>query len=491
MSMSNSNTAAGNTGPKSHFMKLKRLSSTNNASEKENTSTHTSPSPKRPPFFKSFSANSTNSFKSKTQETSPLKKQDLSNNTKFSNQEFEENGVFNTSLKTSLKIASAEVVLQSNNIHFGRIPLIIAKCGSILKNNALEEPGIFRIAGNSKKIKLLQQKFSSPPRYGQDWKFEEDLLPNGFKQYSVHDVSGILRRFLNNLSEPLIPLTSYNKFRSVLRENEILMRTLLNKNNVNGGTPKIFFSKEEELQMKVEYLNLKQLSVEEFNKNLQENKRRKDELSNLRQLIKQIRVCLKKFESFIREDLEDCNKQTLMYLLDLLFLFSQHSDKNLMTAKNLAAIFQPSMISHPEHDMNPKEYELSRIVLEFLVNFSYKLLPNVFEIPKEKLQKNVLRENEITNRMNGPPNLNTGRRHSKSLSITMNDRDNMELLRVVNKTESDLGEDDLSNHFEFEASPKIDQISVLSYDEDFIVGNNTTINDEGYDSGNLTISAEH
>jgi len=73
----------------------------------------------------------------------------------------------------------------------------------------------------------------------------------------------------------------------------------------------------------------------------------------------------------------------------------------------------------------------------------------------------------------------------------MNDRDNMELLRVVNKTESDLGEDDLSNHFEFEASPKIDQISVLSYDEDFIVGNNTTINDEGYDSGNLTISAEH
>jgi len=134
-----------------------------------------------------------------------------------------------------------------------------------------------------------------------------------------------------------------------------------------------------------------------------------------------------------------------------------------MTAKNLAAIFQPSMISHPEHDMNPKEYELSRIVLEFLVNFSYKLLPNVFEIPKEKLQKNVLRENEITNRMNGPPNLNTGRRHSKSLSITMNDRDNMELLRVVNKTESDLGEDDLSNHFEFEASPKIDQISVLSY----------------------------
>ena len=482
MSTNNTNTAtASSSVAKSHFMKLKRLSSTNNTREKENTSNSTSPSPKRPPFFKSFSANSTNSFKYKTQDTSPLKKNEIT-----ANQESEVSEVFNTSLKTSLKLASAEVVLQTNNIHFGKIPLIIAKCGSILKNNALNEPGIFRIAGNSKKIKLLQQKFSTPPKYGQDWKFEEDLLPTGFRQFSVHDVSGIVRRYLNNLTEPLIPLTSYNKFRSVLRENEILMRTLLNKNGANGSTPKIFFSKEEELQMKVEYLNLKQLSVEEFNKNLQENKRRKDELINQRQLIKQIRVCLKKFETFIKEDLEDCNKQTLIYLLDLLFLFSQHSDKNLMTAKNLAAIFQPSMISHPEHDMNPKEYELSRIVLEFLVNFSYKLLPNVFGIPKEKLQKKVLGDNETSNRMASSSNgVAHARRHSKSLSITMNDRENMELLRVVNKTESDLGEDDdVSNHFEFEdMSPELDQISILSRD-----GNNTTINDEEYESGNITMT---
>ncbi|KAL6931675.1 uncharacterized protein HGUI_00915 [Hanseniaspora guilliermondii] len=437
MSLNNSNPPAMS-GAKSHFMKLKRFSS-NNTNEKENTST----SPKRPPFFKSFSANSTNSFMSKTQESSPLKKKEVSVN----DIDFEKKTIFNTSLKNSLRLASAEVVLQSNNIYFGKIPLIIAKCGSILKNNALDEPGIFRIAGNSKKIKILEQKFSTPPKYGQDWKFEDDLLPNGFKQFSVHDVSGILRRYLNNLSEPLIPLACYNKFRSVLRENEILMRTLLNN---NGGSPKIFFSKEEELQMKVEYLNLKQLSVEEFNKNLQENKRRKDELSNQRQLIKQIRVCLKKFEVFIKEDLEDCNKQTLVYLLDLLFLFSQHSEKNLMTAKNLAAIFQPSMISHPEHDMNPKEYELSRVVLEFLVNFSYKILPNVFGIPKDGVQRGSVGQ---------------GRRHSKSLSITMNDRENMELLRVVNKTESDFG-DDASNQFDFEnTSPELDQISVITREE--------------------------
>lgn len=380
---------------------------------------------------------------SKTQESSPLKKNEASVN----DTELDTRAIFNTSLKNSLRLASAEVVLQSNNLYFGKIPLIIAKCGSILKNNALDEPGIFRIAGNSKKIKILEQKFSTPPKYGQDWKFEDDLLPTGFKQFSVHDVSGILRRYLNNLSEPLIPLACYNKFRSVLKENEILMRTLLNN---TGAAPKIFFSKEEELQMKVEYLNLKQLSVEEFNKNLLENKRRKDELGKQRQLIRQIRVCLKKFETLIKEDLEDCSKQTLVYLLDLLFLFSQHSDKNLMTAKNLAAIFQPSMISHPEHDMNPKEYELSRVVLEFLVNFSYKILPNVFGISKERMQVKSLGQ---------------GRRHSKSLSITMNDRENMELLRVVNKTESDIG-DDASNTFDFEnTSPELDEISVITREE--------------------------
>ncbi|CAI8503291.1 unnamed protein product [Hanseniaspora opuntiae] len=396
MSLNNSNTP-GVSGAKSHFMKIKQLSS-GNTNEKENTTT----SPKRPLFFKSFSANSTNSFMSKTQESSPLKKKEASVNDADSDIKV----IFNTSLRNSLRLASAEV-----------------------------------------KIKILEHKFSTPPKYGQDWKFEDDLLPTGFKQFSVHDVSGILRRYLNNLSEPLIPLACYNKFRSVLKENEILMRTLLNN---NGAAPKIFFSKEEELQMKVEYLNLKQLSVEEFNKNLQENKRRKDELGQQRQLIRQIRVCLKKFEILIKEDLEDCNKQTLVYLLDLLFLFSQHSDKNLMTAKNLAAIFQPSMISHPEHDMNPKEYELSRVVLEFLVNFSYKILPNVFGIPKETMQAKSVGQ---------------GRRHSKSLSITMNDRENMELLRVVNKTESDFG-DDASNHFDFEnASPELDEISVITREE--------------------------
>lgn len=38
-----------------------------------------------------------------------------------------------------------------------------------------------------------------------------------------------------------------------------------------------------------------------------------------------------------------------------------------MTSPNLAAIFQPGMLSHPLHDMSPREYRLSQDVLIFLI----------------------------------------------------------------------------------------------------------------------------
>ncbi|XBW36612.1 hypothetical protein QEN19_002184 [Hanseniaspora menglaensis] len=495
---------------KTHFLKIKRLSSMSNSAEKENKAEiNTMTGNKRPQFFKSFSASSVMSNTSSKQlESSPLKKVQDSfskNMTSSSNKLiFENASIFNSSLRETLKLASAEVVLQNDSISFGRIPLIVAKCGSILKKNALKETGIFRIAGNTKKIKLLQQIFSTPPKYGHEWKFDEDILPNGFKTFSVHDISGVLRRFLNNMDEPLIPLTCYDKFRKCLKENEVLMKTLINKKN-NGG--KLFFTKEEEIQLKVDYLKLNKLSVEEFNENLQENKRLKDKLASQRILIKEIRVCLKRFEKYIKEDLEDCNKETLIYLLDLLFLFSQYSDKNLMDSKNLAAIFQPSVISHPDHDMNPKEYELSRIVLEFLINFSYKLVPNVFNISKEQFKKQNMNVHEDSFKCIKPTSiidaqnsalttsqsnlLSKGRRHSKSLSITMNDRENMELLRVVNKSETETEEDESSGNldaFNFENAEQLSANNTVATIEDF--GNNTTIDNANYDAGNITMSSK-
>ena len=67
-------------------------------------------------------------------------------------------------------------------------------------------------------------------------------------------------------------------------------------------------------------------------------------------------------------ELPSLNRQLLLYILDLLAVFASKSDVNLMTSANLAAIFQPGLLSHPNHDMSPQEYRLSQDVLIFLVD---------------------------------------------------------------------------------------------------------------------------
>lgn len=78
------------------------------------------------------------------------------------------------------------------------------------------------------------------------------------------------------------------------------------------------------------------------------------------------------------------NQYLLLYVLDLLSVFSRKSNINLMNATSmfylsmtqracsdtrldLAVIFRPGLISHPEHEMSPKEHSLSQRVLEFLI----------------------------------------------------------------------------------------------------------------------------
>ena len=67
-------------------------------------------------------------------------------------------------------------------------------------------------------------------------------------------------------------------------------------------------------------------------------------------------------------ELPALNRQLLLYILDLLAVFASKSDLNLMTSANLAAIFQPGLLSHPTHDMKPQEYRLSQDVLIFLID---------------------------------------------------------------------------------------------------------------------------
>lgn len=176
---------------------------------------------------------------------------------------------------------------------------------------ATDVEGIFRLSGAAKRIKELQAIFDSPDRYGKglDW-----------TGYTVHDAANILRRYLNQLPQPIVPLDYYEKFRDPLRGHQV----------------QAVGDMEAEAQVQ---------SVGDFDHD----------------------QAILTYQRLITE-LPPLNRQLLLYILDLLAVFSSKSEINRMTSRNLASIFQPGMLSHPIHDMTPQEYRLSQDVVIFLID---------------------------------------------------------------------------------------------------------------------------
>ncbi|KAG1750885.1 Rho GTPase activation protein [Suillus lakei] len=209
----------------------------------------------------------------------------------------EEHPVFQKPLKESLRFASVQISTANANGElyvWGYIPVVVAKCGLYLKENATEVEGTFRVNGSTKRMRDLQAAFETPPRYGKslEWKNEH---------FTTHDVASVFRRYLTQMPEPVIPHDMYHDFRDVLRKKP-------------------------------------------FNHD--------EVIATYKRLIQRM---------------PRANQYLLLYVLDLLSVFARKSDKNLMTATNLAVIFRPGLISHPNHEMSPGEHALSQRVLEFLI----------------------------------------------------------------------------------------------------------------------------
>ncbi|GAM87800.1 hypothetical protein ANO11243_058280 [Dothideomycetidae sp. 11243] len=175
--------------------------------------------------------------------------------------------------------------------------------------SATETEGIFRLAGSEKRIKELKVAFDSPERYGKglDW-----------TGYTVHDAANILRRYFNQLPEPIIPLGFYERFRAPLRNHQQEAVGAMESQSPDSGGA---FDADGAIRV---------------------------------------------YQGLITE-LPPLNRQLLLYILDLLAVFASKSDLNKMNTGNLAAIFQPGILSHPQHDLSPQEYRLSQDVLIFLI----------------------------------------------------------------------------------------------------------------------------
>ena len=259
-------------------------------------------------------------------------------------------------LAESIRYANVAISLQNEqgeSFIYGYVPIVVAKCGVFLKEKgksswsiytgmhidkyiATDVEGIFRLSGSAKRIKDLQLIFNSPDRYGKglDW-----------TGYTVHDAANILRRYLNQLPEPIVPLEFYDKFRDPIRSHQA---QAVGDRDGQGN------------------------DVGNFDHD----------------------GAVKEYQRLITQ-LPPLNRQLLLYILDLLAVFSSKSDLNRMNSANLAAIFQPGIISHPNHDMSPLEYKLSQDVLIFLVenqdNFLFGMAGTAVD------------ENTVKDIQSGPP----------------------------------------------------------------------------------------
>ncbi|KAK0637270.1 hypothetical protein B0T17DRAFT_485037 [Bombardia bombarda] len=248
-------------------------------------------------------------------------------------------GIFGVPLRQSITYANVAISLVDENGEsyiYGYVPIVVAKCGVFLKEKATEVEGIFRLSGSEKRIKELKYIFDSPDRYG------KGLVWDGF---TVHDAANVLRRYLNDLPEPVVPLYLYEQFREPLRG--AIRQTV---GDVEG--PQF---------------------VENFN----------------------MEEAIVRYQRLIKE-LPQLNRQLLLYILDLLAVFAAKADLNRMNSQNLAAIFQPGMLSHPNHAMAPEEYRLNQCVIIFLIeNQDHFLIGMQGTAADEKTVREVQKGNPI------------------------------------------------------------------------------------------------
>ncbi|KAA1127164.1 hypothetical protein PGTUg99_028011 [Puccinia graminis f. sp. tritici] len=238
--------------------------------------------------------------------------------------------IFGISIKEAIAISSQSYhAIRGNTLV---LPTIIFSCAERLKANdhlAMATPGIFRINGNVKRMRELEDIFIDPTlNYGKSFDLATPkhklfpLLNNNNNQnnnqnnhnnpyFSLHDVAGVLRRYLWALPEPLVPNEATIEMLKVYRR----YREEQGGGGVGDG--------------------------------------RSRTISIVRTMV------VEELEAVLRRQMAKESLDLLFYLLELLGLFSARSSDNLMTAKNLAIVFQPGIIHLPNHSIpdTPQHYQ--------------------------------------------------------------------------------------------------------------------------------------
>ncbi|XP_003796646.1 GEM-interacting protein [Otolemur garnettii] len=160
------------------------------------------------------------------------------------------------------------------------VPFVVTRCTAEIEHRALGVQGIYRVSGSRVRVERLCQAF-------ENGRALVELSGN-----SPHDVSSVLKRFLQELTDPVIPFHLYDAFIS-------LAKTLHADPGDNPGTP----SPSPEI-----ICSLKTLLVQ----------------------------------------LPDSNYNTLRHLVAHLFRVAARFEENKMSANNLGIVFGPTLLRPPD-----------------------------------------------------------------------------------------------------------------------------------------------
>ncbi|KAG7217122.1 hypothetical protein INR49_027663, partial [Caranx melampygus] len=93
-----------------------------------------------------------------------------------------------------------ETVLYERRYGMRLVPLVVEQCVNFIREHGLHEVGLFRQPGQASLVKELQQAFDSGER------------PSFDSSTDVHTVASLLKLYLRQLPEPLVPYSRYQDF---------------------------------------------------------------------------------------------------------------------------------------------------------------------------------------------------------------------------------------------------------------------------------------
>jgi len=115
--------------------------------------------------------------------------------------------VFGIPLVTSLEYAFVYID-PSENCSNKKIPIVVYECINFLRKNGLDKEGIFRVNGSERRINNCLKVFNENAGYGFGYDFDG---------MNVFDVASLLKLYLRQLPEPLIPYCLYTTFLDVIK----------------------------------------------------------------------------------------------------------------------------------------------------------------------------------------------------------------------------------------------------------------------------------